>query len=227
MHIRRADVAARCVVMKMGICYIVGAAECVLPHIDKSSEDYLIAADGGLAALDAMGIKPDAVLGDFDSLGYVPKKGGVKVFPREKDFTDTELAVEYGIELGYSSFVIFGGLGGKSDLEYANYQLVRKLARRGARGILSTPERTVTAIFGDKARFPAKMSGRISVFAPSGATGVREKGLKYELDGYAMESCSAIGVSNEFVGVDAEISCESGDLVLMWDSCEYEFLLKK
>ena len=54
------------------ICYIIGAANTDNMYIDKQGCDFIIAADGGLAALEAAGIAPDLVVGDFDSLGYIP-----------------------------------------------------------------------------------------------------------------------------------------------------------
>ncbi len=208
----------------MKTCYIVGASggKTELPLLD--SDDYLIAADGGLDVLLKMQISPDAVLGDFDSLGYVPCGDDVEVFPCEKDDTDTCLAVRKGLELGYRRFVIFGGLGGRSDLEFANYQLLRYLAQNGARGVLVGDGRASTAVSGESVCFPEYMRGRISVFAPGGAEGVFIRGLKYTLERGSLESTSALGVSNEFVGQSAEVGCNSGDLLVMWENDDYTFV---
>ena len=59
--------------------------------------DFLMAADGGLVHLQRLGLSPDGILGDFDSLGYVPENA--KVFPVEKDDTDAMLAVRQGLQL--------------------------------------------------------------------------------------------------------------------------------
>ena len=210
----------------MKTCYIVGASggKTVLPALDI--DDYLIAADGGLDVLLKMQISPNAVLGDFDSLGYVPCGKDVEVFPREKDDTDTFLAAKKGLEQGYRRFVIFGGLGGRADLEFANYQLLRYLAEKGCRGVLVGENRAVTAVSKDSLRFPKELRGKISVFAPAGADGVFIRGLRYTLERGSLESTSALGVSNEFIGKTAEIGCESGDLLIMWESSEYTFVFE-
>ena len=69
-------------------------------------EDYIIAADGGFSHVQTLGCKADCILGDFDSLGFVPE--GARVFPVEKDDTDAMLAVRHGLALGYKEFVFYG-----------------------------------------------------------------------------------------------------------------------
>ena len=54
-------------------------------------DDFILAADGGLRHLNKLNITPTGILGDFDSLGFVPE--GAQVFPCEKDDTDAMLAV--------------------------------------------------------------------------------------------------------------------------------------
>ena len=73
--------------------------------------DYILAADGGLKHLQALGLQPHGILGDFDSLGFVPE--GAQVFPVEKDDTDSMLAVRKGLALGYVS--AFGLSEGGTD----------------------------------------------------------------------------------------------------------------
>ncbi len=208
----------------MKTCYIVGASggKILLPSLD--SDDYLIAADGGLDVLNKLQITPNAVLGDFDSLGYIPCGEDVEVFPREKDDTDTCLAARKGLEMGYRRFVIFGGLGGRADLEFANYQLLRFLAQNNARGVLVGEGRAITAVGDGLVRFPKSMCGRVSVFAPGGAEGVFIRGLKYTIERGCLESTSALGVSNEFIGKSAEVGCENGDLLIMWENENYTFV---
>lgn len=99
--------------MQKGICYIVGAGERPA-SLDVAKEGYWIAADGGYAVLQAAGIKPDLVLGDFDSLGYVPRHPNLIRTPAEKDDTDTMLAIRQGLDLGFRRFVLYGCLGGQA-----------------------------------------------------------------------------------------------------------------
>lgn len=76
------------------------------------------AADAGYQTLSKLGARIDRVVGDFDSMGEVPVHPNVRVHPAEKDETDMMLAVRTGLHLGYRSFLIYGGLGGRLDHNY-------------------------------------------------------------------------------------------------------------
>ena len=80
-------------------CIIFCAAQCDGLLEPVKAGDFLLAADGGLLHMKQLGLKPDGILGDFDSLGYTPEDA--TVFPVEKDDTDAMLAVRKGLELGY------------------------------------------------------------------------------------------------------------------------------
>ena len=119
----------------MGKCIIFCAAEFDSLVQPPAAEDYIIAADGGLAHTNALGITPHCILGDFDSLGYVPESANV--FPVEKDDTDAMLAVRRGLELGYKEFYLYGSLDGKRlDHTVANFQTLQFLCDHGAHGYL-------------------------------------------------------------------------------------------
>ena len=83
-------------------CYIVGAGDNSGTNFSKEKDEYVIAADGGLATLEKLGIQPDFILGDFDSLGYVPDGKNIEVHKVEKDDTDMMLSVERAVESGYN-----------------------------------------------------------------------------------------------------------------------------
>ena len=72
----------------MGICYIVGAGECAEINFKKEENDFVIAADGGYKYLLEAGIIPDAIIGDFDSLGFLPEGNNVLKLNPVKDITD-------------------------------------------------------------------------------------------------------------------------------------------
>ena len=95
--------------MKSGICYIVGAAE-FSRGFEVTKGDFVIAADGGYDRLLSMGITPDLLIGDLDSISAdVPS--GIKLLKHEveKDETDMHLAFIEGMRLGYRRFRIYGG----------------------------------------------------------------------------------------------------------------------
>ena len=178
---------------------------------------YVIAADGGLRHTENLGLTPNAVLGDFDSLGYTPK--GASVFPVEKDDTDAMLAVRLGLERGCDEFLLYGSLDGpRLDHTVANFQTLQFLADHGAVGYLIGNTTIVTVVKNGKIIFPAGLSGTISVFCMGkDAEGVIERGLFYGLENGVLTSGSPLGVSNHFTGEKAEISVKNGSLLVLWD----------
>ena len=199
------------------ICYIFGAGECNLKQFSKTEQDFVIAADGGLATLEKFSVTPDLIVGDFDSLGYVPTGKNVICHPVMKDFTDTALAIDCGVEKGFKNFVVFGALGGRLDHTFANIATVADCSQKGIKVFLAGDGITVTAITDGDLNFSEKHKGIISVFAfGNKAKGVDIKGFKYSLQNADLSPNFPIGVSNEFVGKKSTVSVKNGTLVVMW-----------
>ena len=175
-----------------------------------------IAADGGLRHLEALNVTPDVILGDFDSLGYVPR--AARVFPVEKDDTDAMLAVRYGLELGCTRFVLYGALEGpRLDHTVANFQTLQFLADRGAQGYLVGKDTVVTVLKNGSLTLPALSEGIVSVFCMGkDAQGVTIRGLQYELEMGTLTAGFPLGVSNHFVGKEATVSVEDGSLLIIY-----------
>lgn len=202
----------------MMICYIVGAGEdCGLDFVPQPG-DLVIAADGGYEKLQAAGIHPDLVIGDFDSLGAAPQEQNVITLPTVKDVTDTWAAVTLGQERGYREFRFYGCFGGRFDHTMANIQTLAHLAQQGMRGVLYSREQVITAISGETVTFDASCSGFFSVFSHTDrCTGVSLKGLKYELENAELSSLFPLGVSNEFLGKPSSVTIEEGIAILVMD----------
>ena len=185
--------------------------------IENLNNALVIAADGGLVHTNALGITPQIVLGDFDSLGYTPE--GANVFPVEKDDTDAMLAVRHGLKLGFEEFEIYGGMeGDRVDHTIANLQTLLFLEEQGALGWLIGKKQIATVIKNDRLFLPADHKGTVSVFAIGGkAEGVTIKGLYYEAENITLSPAFPLGVSNHFVGKEAEISVADGTLLIIYD----------
>ena len=198
-------------------CIIFCAAEFEALAEPIGQEDLVIAADGGLRHTEKLGIRPDVILGDFDSLGYAPE--GANVFPVEKDDTDAMLAVRKGLELGYREFVLYGSLDGpRLDHTVANFQTLQFLCDHGAFGILSGISTMVAVVKNGSLSFPADSEGTVSVFCMGAdAAGVTLKGLYYPLENGTLTAGFPLGVSNHFTGEPAEISVADGSLLVIWE----------
>ena len=181
------------------------------------NEDYILAADGGLTHVQKLGLNPNGILGDFDSLGYVPDSAAV--FPVEKDDTDAMLAVRRGLELGYGEFLLYGSLDGpRLDHTVANFQTLQFLADRGAVGYLIGNTHIVTVVKNGSISFPASAKGIISVFClGADAKGVTIEGLHYPLENGTLCAGFPLGVSNHFVGKQASIRVEDGSLLVIYE----------
>lgn len=201
------------------ICYIIGASKTDKIYISPDFDSFIIAADGGLKALKSQGIAPDLVLGDFDSLGYIPKGTNVLKFKSEKDYTDTFIAMEEGIKQGCKTFILYGCLGGRLDHTIANIQMLSYLAEHNARGFL-IGDTSATVIKNTSLAFSPDNKGIISVFSINGkaAKGVTINGLKYEIKNTELSSEFPLGVSNEFTGKPAEITVTDGCLLIIWSA---------
>ncbi len=199
---------ARCVV------FCAGGFDGLMAPIKE--DDYIIAADGGFSHVQALGITPNCILGDFDSLGFIPE--GAQVFPVEKDDTDAMLAVRHGLALGYKDFLFYGALeGSRLDHTVANYQTLFYLAKHGAKGYLVGKEQTVTTLTNEKMEFPAGMQGILSVFAIGGkAEGVTLRGLKYTVENSTLTPDFPLGVSNRFTGKAASVEVKKGTLLMIY-----------
>ena len=206
----------------MKTCALVGAstfnAEQFLAMYEAGTFDSIIAVDGGFASLDEVGVKPDLVLGDFDSLGYVPKGIRNVRFPVEKDKSDMELALKRAKSQRFDSVIVFGALGKRLDHTLANMAVFSKYSELGLKVTAIDEDSAIFFISGpDIFEAPAKESGTVSVFAMSDKTeGVFERGLKWELDNVELTNRESIGLSNELIGEAVMIGVEKGTLAIFF-----------
>ena len=201
--------------MKRCIIFCAAGCEGLLEPVAK--EDFLLAADGGLLHFEKLGLTPHGILGDFDSLGYVPE--GATVFPVEKDDTDAMLAVRKGLELGFTDFLLYGSLDGpRLDHTVANFQTLQFLADHGARGFLIGNTHIVTVVKDGGLHFDPGCTGILSVFCMGApARGVTISGLYYPLENGNLTPGFPLGASNHFTGQSATISVEDGSLLVIYE----------
>ena len=202
----------------MGRCIIFCAADFHGLAAPITSDDFIIAADGGLNHTQALGITPNGILGDFDSLGYTPV--GSTVFPVEKDDTDAMLAVRKGLELGYKEFYLYGSLDGpRLDHTVANFQTLQFLCDHGATGYLIGKDHMVTVLKNGSLHFDDTCTGIFSVFCMGAdAAGVTIRGGKYDAENVTLSAGFPLGVSNHFEGREVTVSVENGSLLILWDT---------
>lgn len=209
--------------MKKDNCIIVGAGRFsgLIKEISRET-DYVIAADGGFLYLEELGIVPDLVIGDLDSLSEQLSEEEINrienkiILPVMKDETDLFAAVKKGIEVGCRVFHIYGAMGGRIDHTIANIQILHYIAEQNKQGFIYDKEAMLSTICNTGISFPKEATGGLSVFSlDNSAKGVTIKGMKYLLDHVEVTNTFPIGISNEFIGEQATISVEQGTLLLV------------
>ena len=209
-----------------GKCIVICAGDLTLGEIPVGEEDLVIAVDGGLDYCAVLNIEPDLILGDFDSLSeeeyaaveqleqQIPER--VIRLQREKDETDGLAALQEGLKRGYTEFRIYAGTGGRFDHTLANIQCLIYLKNRGANGYLVDGMGMMLVIKDEAIHFKRNLKGTLSLFSMvEESKGVTIRGMKYELDCASVRNDFPLGISNEFIGQEAEILVEDGTLVCM------------
>lgn len=181
--------------------------------------DFIIAADGGARQALLLGIDPQIIIGDMDSLSrfecdyFEQKNIEMLRYPAEKDQTDLELAVSYAVQSGASRITILGALGDRLDQEIGNIALLSDPALdhldvRLDDGI------TEAFFIHQSAEIAGSIDDTVS-FIPWGSnvTGVTTEGLAYPLRGETLIPYRTRSVSNRMVSISAKVNLESGLLL--------------
>lgn len=200
-------------------CFIFAAGTFYGLRERPAAGDFVIAADAGYRTCRQVGIVPDLLLGDFDSMDQPTDFANVERSPVEKDDTDTMLAVRTGLARGCTEFYIYGGTGGKRlDHTLANLQTLLFLRRRGARGWLYGDDFVWTVIENESLTVEKIVEwGLFSAFCLGDrAEGVDEVGFQYPLSGAVLTPEFPLGVSNHIMESTASITVRRGVLAIGW-----------
>lgn len=186
------------------------------------SADMIIAADRGAATALQLGHVPSIVVGDFDSLEALPlhqlEARGSQIIrvAAEKDETDTELAVQTAIECGATTITILGALGGsRFDHTIANVMLLAGFESPALR-IVDGPS-TCWLLRGSGSSAINGHSGDLLSLIPltAEASGICSTNLYYPLRNETLRFGKPRGVSNVLTSDYAEVSLQSGLLLII------------
>ncbi|MUH58819.1 thiamine diphosphokinase [Bifidobacterium canis] len=205
-------------------CVVFGAGEYYDSPYYLPGDAFVVAADGGYDHARELGVHVNVVVGDFDSTEETRQHIDAETvaLPPEKDDPDLLSALKVGWNNGAREFHIYGGLGGRVDHTISNIQQLALVASHGGIAYLHGNGQIVTAIHDSTLTFPTHEVSRtqyVSVFAHTDtATGVCERGLKYELNDAQLNNLQVNGLSNEFVdSLEASISVAHGMLTIVFD----------
>ena len=178
-----------------------------------------IAADGGALLLESLGITPDIIIGDLDSLDEETlarfKKENIKIikYNSEKNETDGELAVNYCLENNYDKIILSFSLGGRFDQELANIFLLEYAQKHGVTALIKEGDKEI-GLVNNKKIIQNKVGWGLSLIPLDNLVkDVSIKGCKYSLDSFDLLRNKTRGISNVIKKNKAVISHSNGNLL--------------
>lgn len=181
--------------------------------------DLAIAADSGYLNAALLGVKPDILVGDLDSLPPdtdLPSDIERITLPCEKDCTDTQAAVEVALEHGYNDIIIIGGVGTRLDHSLSTVAVLEYLKSRGARGYVTNGYNRIRYLENDSLLISRSDYKYFSVLAlDKVCKGVGIEGGKYPLKNARLFRGNGFAVSNEIEGNVALISVKKGAVLVI------------
>lgn len=192
--------------------------------------DIVICADGGASHLKNIGVLPDVLIGDFDSIDDNELENmirlGVQVikYPKDKDYTDTELCVDYALKNNFSKIIILGGIGTRFDHTLANVYLLKKIFENNATGVIAD-EHNEIMIAGSRIEINKNIEmcgiensykNKLTILPFSDRVeGLTTYGLLYELNNADINMGWTTGVSNEFTSDTAVLTLKNGLIIVI------------
>ncbi len=189
-------------------------------HINITKDDLIVCADKGYEIAVKQGITPHAVIGDFDSLSIKKEEISKTVkwigYNKEKDETDTFLCYQYGMEKGYDSFVLLGGIGGRADHSYANIQTMAHGVQKGYKFKIIVEKNEIEIFPPGIWKIKEKKGWKLSVFSyGEKVSNVNLTGVKYPIHQGTLSWDFPIGVSNEWEEPFALLTFTEGFLLVI------------
>ena len=204
-------------------CVIVGGAP--IARYDRINpllrdDDYVIYCDSGLKHIEALGRKPDLIIGDFDSHERPVTDIETIVLPVVKDDTDTVYAVKEGLQRGFEDFLLIGVVGGRLDHTMANVYSLLDLDEKGKNGVIADDFSLMRIVSRSTVEIAPKWRFFSLVNIDGSAHGVTIRDAKYELTDDEIPCHYQYAVSNEpLPNKTAAVSVREGRLLLI---CDYE-----
>lgn len=189
-----------------------------------SSNAFLIGADSGANCLYDYNIKPNLLVGDFDSinenaLDYFKKNNYVlDIYPTEKDYTDTEIAVQRALAMRPEEIVFLGCTGSRIDHLLGNIGMLKICLEYGVDACIKDENNNIRLV-----NTQASLSGTVGeIFSVQSygdeVLGLTIEGAKYPLNNYNLKIGQSITISNEFASPQVHLKFKSGTLMIILSS---------
>ncbi|MBQ7196064.1 MAG: thiamine diphosphokinase [Synergistaceae bacterium] len=200
-------------------CVIIGGAEIKNYDLIKNyfrPEDFFIFCDCGLKHEKFLSVKPDLIIGDFDSHAKPENLENVIVLPVEKDDTDTIFAVKEAIKRGFENFLLVGVTGGRQDHNLGNLYALLMLANKNKNALIIDDISEIKIIKpGEKIKIKRGWKFFSLINIAGVARGINITGAKFNLNNAEITPEFQYGISNEVLDDCAEVSLNEGFLLLI------------
>ncbi len=182
-----------------------------------NNDDFIICADSGYKYAFSQNIKPNLIIGDFDSAEIPSDFPDIIKLNIEKNDTDTQHCVDYLKNMGIKDIIIFGATGGiRIDHTVANLQLLEYGENQGLNILIINDNVKITLLNKGSLKICGNVSDIVSVFALNIAKGVTYEGMKYPLKNGTIKSYNPYGVSNELMEPEGLITVKKGKLLIIY-----------
>ena len=193
--------------------------------LEDKTFDRIIAADSGLSWCRKLGIIPTDILGDFDSLQEPDlleeyekmTKAPIRHYPERKDFTDTDLALQLAREMQADEILLLAATGTRIDHTLANLSLLISMKEKGIHAVIMDPHNSIEVMSGPEKRNFRKNFEEVCdreylsmIAVTPQVKGITMQGFSYPLENAVLHAATSLGISNEIVGKEGNISIEEG-----------------
>ena len=188
-------------------------------RIKLNDDDMIICADGGYNLATEVGVTPDVVIGDMDSVsGTIPESVKTYRYPCKKDKTDLHICVDFALQNGCDEIILLGALGSRLSHSLGAIMILEYIHNNGATGVIFTYN-TKIMLVSDTAIIKKDNYDCLSIIPLTCvAEGVTSTGLKYPLNDHDLIRQDNLGISNEFENDVATISVKKGLLVVILEN---------
>lgn len=196
----------------------------VLPVLKSRDTDCVIAADRGLEFLYEHRIRPDHIVGDFDSLppeilAFYREQTDIPIrtYDPVKDYTDTEIALRLALKLGKKDLILLGATGDRVDHVWGNVQTLKIALDAGASAQILDPHNRIRLTDRSMTLKRAEAFGKYFSLFPLGKEieDLSISGAKYPLSRHCLKPYDSLSVSNQIEGEEVVIEFSEGILVLI------------
>ena len=184
-------------------------------QVEMPKDCFVICCDGAYNWAKEQKIAIDLLVGDFDSLGYVPDDCKTIKYPVEKNETDGEIALTLFKDKGCNKVFVYGAFGKRTDHFLGNLALLGMGKEKGIDVVLMGDEEKISLGSGFVKFIPQK-KGTISL-VPYGDSVhiINSKGLEYPLDDLVLKRCDTRGISNLSFADEVEFFVKEGQVLIL------------